>query len=191
MSTDTVAPPMGGRLICGKAKHDGTPCKRRPGLGTPLDVGPCYQHTDASALTLEGKKKEIIRMLPDPHLTVSNISIAIDVPVSTIYEWARSDPEFRSEWMRVTEHKEEQRTHIIEESLFKRASDEKIQNPAESIFWLKNRAPSRWKDKVVQEVTGADGRTLMPIDALRSFLTEPEEPKALPKDCEIVIEETK
>jgi hypothetical protein len=31
------------------------------------------------------------------------------------------------------------------------------------IFWLKNRRPDLWRDKQVQEVTGADGAPLVPI----------------------------
>lgn len=31
------------------------------------------------------------------------------------------------------------------------------------IFWLKNRRPDLWRDKQIQEVTGADGGPLVPI----------------------------
>lgn len=31
------------------------------------------------------------------------------------------------------------------------------------IFWLKNRRPDLWRDKQIQEVTGADGAPLVPI----------------------------
>lgn len=31
------------------------------------------------------------------------------------------------------------------------------------IFWLKNRRPDQWRDKQIQEVTGADGAPLVPI----------------------------
>jgi hypothetical protein len=31
------------------------------------------------------------------------------------------------------------------------------------IFWLKNRRPDLWRDKQIQEVTGADGSPLVPI----------------------------
>lgn len=31
------------------------------------------------------------------------------------------------------------------------------------IFWLKNRRPDAWRDKQIQEVTGADGAPLVPV----------------------------
>ena len=32
-----------------------------------------------------------------------------------------------------------------------------------AIFWLKNRRPQQWRDKVQQEFTGADGAQLIPV----------------------------
>lgn len=32
-----------------------------------------------------------------------------------------------------------------------------------AMFWLKNRRPEKWREKVTQEVTGADGAPLVPI----------------------------
>lgn len=184
----------GAMKTCGCMTRLGDKCKRPAGHGLGLDYGPCSQHSTDEAVSQAQIKKEFLRLLPDPLMTVSNIATEMGIPIRSLYGMRGADPIFEKEWIVTMMTKENFRTEIIEESMFKRASDEKIQNPAETIFWLKNRAPTRWRDKVVQEVTGADGRPLMPIDALRSFLIdESDEQKQLPpaSDSEIVIEETK
>ncbi|NIP54254.1 MAG: hypothetical protein GWN55_10490, partial [Phycisphaerae bacterium] len=134
--------------------------------------------TDGKLALVASQKKEILALASDPLLTVKNISEKTNIPLRTIYGMIETDLDFRHEWYTIAAQKDVMRTDIVEDSLFKRAAEEKGGNPAETIFYLKNRAPHRWKDKVQQEVTGADGAPLMSVEALRSFLKDDDEAPA-------------
>lgn len=72
---------------------------------------------------------------------------AVGVDVTTLYLWMEKDPEFEAQVNAIRDA----RHVIVEETLYGRILSGKS-SPAEIIFYLKNRAPKRWKDKQVHKV---------------------------------------
>lgn len=103
-----------------------------------------------------------------------------NVAVSTIYLWRKESKEFSE----ATKRGKAVADSTVAQALFKRATGYEheavkiMQNegcvivepyteryppdPASMIFWLKNRQPKLWRDKISQEMTGADGEPLIP-----------------------------
>jgi len=123
--------------------------------------------------------------------TDEEISTAFGISRSTLLEWKKSHPELS---VALKIGKSEADT-AVENSLFKRAmgytyEELKIVNDGErvektvkqvapdttaQIFWLKNRKPEEWRDKVHQEVTGKDGG---PVAVVRDMTDEEIEKRA-------------
>lgn len=119
------------------------------------------------------------------------IAAAMGINVDTLREWKKKHPEFS---VALKIGKSEADT-TVERSLFKRAigyeyEEIKIVNGGErtektikqvapdttaQIFWLKNRKPEEWRDKVHQEITGKDGG---PISIVREMSDEEIEKRA-------------
>ncbi len=160
----------GGRL------KDGAPCTRIASWGrgkkARKDGGPCKDHTDEALAKIVTLKKQTLRLIADPMKTVVEVAREVGVVVSRFYEWQQLDEEFEKEWLTLQAEKDRVRVTIVEDNLFKRAAQEAKINPAESIFFLKNRAPQRWRDKVEREITGKDGTPLIPVEAMRALLEE-------------------
>lgn len=115
------------------------------------------------------------------HLGATDAELAafFEVDEDTINEWKKVHPEF-SESLKVSKEEYDGR---IERKLAERAmgyshgavkifNDEgtpmKVDyvehyppDTTACIFWLKNRQPSKWRDR--QEVTGADGAPILPV----------------------------
>lgn len=108
--------------------------------------------------------------------TNDEISLAMGIARSTFIEWQKKHPEFS---VAIKIGKSEADT-AVEAALYKRAigydidiqetteyPDGGVQvkktrkhvppDPTSQIFWLKNRKPEEWRDKVHQEITGKDG----------------------------------
>lgn len=113
-------------------------------------------------------------------LTNEQIADNMGVNVSTIYEWCNKYPEFANALKRAKSIADEE----VENALYKRALGytvtlnkqkvtkdgiavdciEEMHIPADTtaqIFWLKNRKPEKWRDKVEQSVTVEDNRQNM------------------------------
>lgn len=123
--------------------------------------------------------------------TEDEIAAAFGISRSTLHEWKKAHPELS---VALKIGKSEADT-TVERSLFKRAigyeyEEVKIVNDGErtektikqvapdttaQIFWLKNRKPDEWRDKVHQEITGKDGG---PVEIVRSMTDEEIERKA-------------
>lgn len=72
---------------------------------------------------------------------------AIGIDPCTLYEWMKKDPDFEAQVDAIRDSR-----HImVEETLYGRILSGKC-SPAEIIFYLKNRAPKRWKDKQIHKV---------------------------------------
>jgi len=119
-----------------------------------------------------------------------DIAAAMGIHVSTLRDWKKKHPEF-SVALKIGKSEADTR---VENSLFKRAigyeyEEVKTVNDGErvektikqvapdvtaQIFWLKNRKPEEWRDKVHQEVTGKDGGpieiTTLPDEKLAEIL---------------------
>lgn len=113
--------------------------------------------------------------------TDADIADFFEVDVRTIYRWKQAHPDFSQALKRGKEIADD----LVEQRLFQRAtgyshdavkimqSDGKPlivpyiehcpPDTVAAIFWLKNRRPDQWRDKVTQEVTGADGAPLVPV----------------------------
>jgi len=65
----------------------------------------------------------------------------------TFDKWRKESKRFNKQIIDVLNS----RTQVVEDALFKAAVDG---NVTAQIFWLKNRAPGRWKDVTHQDVSG-------------------------------------
>jgi hypothetical protein len=112
------------------------------------------------------------------------------VDTRTIYRWKNSEPDFCQAVITGKDKADER----VERSLYNRAvgysfESEKVfqfkgnviraetvehipPDPGAAMNWLKNRRADKWRDKITQEVTGANGAPLVPIINL-SGRTEP------------------
>jgi len=68
---------------------------------------------------------------------------AVDIDYTTLYKWQRSDSELDAQINAI----KDSRVLVVEDVLFKRLVNGTA-SPAEYIFYLKNRNPSRWRDKI-------------------------------------------
>lgn len=110
--------------------------------------------------------------------TTAQLADFFDVAISTICLWMVKHPKF-SEAIKVPKGKADE---CVEQSLYRRAMgyehdevDIRVVNneivethirkyyppdPTAMIFWLKNRKPTEWREKTIQEVTGAGEQPL-------------------------------
>jgi transposase-like protein len=157
----------------GGVTRSGQPCGRKTNLDKD---GLCKDHGKLKTAKIKADKKKALELLRDPLNTVTEIAEELDLTSWTLFDWRRNDEEFDKEWSDIRAVVDDVRTDIVEGNMFKRATKGNA-NPAESIFWLKNRASQRWKDKQEKEVYGKDGQALLPIEAVRECLEDlpPEE----------------
>jgi hypothetical protein len=119
--------------------------------------------------------------LCDLGATDEDLAEFFDVSIRTIANWKTEHPEF----LQALKGGKEQADDRVERSLYQRAvgythdathftsfqgavtaTPYRNHCPPDvvaQIFWLKNRRPDLWRDKQIQEVTGADGSPLVPI----------------------------
>jgi transposase-like protein len=156
----------------GHKKRDGQPCRKSKGWGIRgATSGPCRYHDGRDQVTRKRLKKRVIDYLEQPELTLREIAAKVGYSPVTIWRWRQQDPEFDEACARAMEAADSVRVRIVEDSLFRRIISDRL-NPAETIFFLKNRAPDRWRDKVEREVTGPSGVPRMPIEAIRAMLDD-------------------
>lgn len=162
----------------GGLKRGNKPCNRPAGHGTKdKQEGMCVDHDQSTVALREERKKKALVLLADPLVRVQDVAKELGVALVQIYRWRDDDEVFDKACFTIQAEKDRQRVDIIEDSLFRRATMDKV-HPAEAIFFLKNRAPHRWRDKVQHEVTGKDGEPLIGIEQLRKLLPNAEtEPK--------------
>jgi hypothetical protein len=154
------------KKLCGQLTRAGTPCQHSKKLDKD---GRCKQHTKVIMAAIQADKKKALELLADPLKTLVVICDDLGRSIWTVLGWRVADPKFDAEWTSVREAIDEARTDIVEDNMFIRAASARA-NPAESIFWLKNRRKKRWKDKQEIEAYGKDGAPLMPVQAIRAML---------------------
>lgn len=113
--------------------------------------------------------------------TEREIAQAFEVSEETLRRWKHQHPEFCGA-IKIGKEPADDR---VEQSLFRRATGYSFESvkifqyegnevvvpytehippdPASMFFWLKNRRPDQWRDKIQQEVTGKDGAALVPV----------------------------
>ncbi len=80
-----------------------------------------------------------------------------DIAVVTAWRWRRDNKDFDEKVLAIIES----RTQVVEDALYVGASKG---NVIAQIFWLKNRAKDRWKDKQEYEHSGVIGYKLLNVD---------------------------
>ena len=122
-------------------------------------------------------------------LTLKQCADIFSVSLETISNWMKNDERFHDAWMRGRVHPD----HLVEQALFRRAVGYQIEEltqeksmgvvtkekrvvreiaPSEiaCFFWLKNRLPHLWQERVQHDVTFRD---LMDIADKHKHLTGP------------------
>ena len=72
---------------------------------------------------------------------------AADINQATFWRWRRQSKKLNQQVLQVLDS----RTQTVEDALYKAAVEG---NVTAQIFWLKNRAPDRWRDRYEQNVAG-------------------------------------
>lgn len=81
----------------------------------------------------------------------------------TLWRLRKEDPELEEEYQQILDS----RTQIVEDALFKNACEG---NTTAQIFWLKNRAPERWRDVQDYRHEGNVGLTHQTAEQARQLL---------------------
>lgn len=110
-------------------------------------------------------------MVADGANTLVVVATACGIDPSTLWHYRQDDQAFDEAFAAAMDEADAFRVKMVEDSLFKRICTDKI-NPAESIFFLKNRDPDRWKDKQTREFTGRDGSPLFTMAGIRTLLED-------------------
>jgi len=97
--------------------------------------------------TLKKKKTEAILESLKAGTSFTKACKAAEVDTSTFWLWRQADKRLNEKVLEVLDS----RTQIVEDALFKSALGGNI---TAQIFWLKNRAPDRWKDRYEGQVSG-------------------------------------
>lgn len=165
---------------CGDAggrTAEGTPCERAANFGVKRHGdrdGRCKEHNAVGEAVLQGKKKAVLALFRTSLFSLQRAAKqAAKVDSSTVWRWRQRDPEFDAAYREAQEHVDGVRLSHVEDTLYQRIVKGDA-SAAEVIFWLKNRGKQRWRDKIIAEVTGADGQPLIPIEALRSLVLDDE-----------------
>ncbi|MCK5644050.1 MAG: transposase [Gammaproteobacteria bacterium] len=145
--------------------------KKHPG-GRPTRYSPTYHPKLIEALAESGKTDE-------------DIAKRIGIAASTLYKWLKEKPEFSESRKRGKDKPDDE----VEAALLRKAKGYTLHLKKEvsvslgqgqgaeleeatfdhhvapdtvaGIFWLKNRRPERWRDKIDHEITGKDGTPLV------------------------------
>ena len=148
----------------------------------------------------EENRYHFIESLARNGLTLKQCADVLGVSEVTIGVWMRDDERFNEAWMRGRVHPD----HLVEQALFRRAVGYQIEEltqekgvggivtkekrvvreiaPSEiaCFFWLKNRLPHLWQERVQHDVTFRD---LMDIADKHKHLNGPPQ---LEGECEII-----
>lgn len=94
--------------------------------------------TDEKIITLEGWARN--------GLTNEQIARNMSIGITTLWEWRKKSPKIANALKTGKDEADLQ----VENALYKEALKG---NTTAIIFWLKNRKPSEWRDKIQQEIT--------------------------------------
>ena len=154
----------------GVSEDSGEPCNNGAGWGTAsVGKGRCMYHDDAAIAQIAAHKKTVAERFGSGNVSLTKIAAECGLNTSTIFRWRRLDPAFDAVFIEAQQRSDRARVMMVEDSMFARSVGGKA-HAAETIFYLKNRDPERWKDR--REVTGADGRDLIPLAVVRQVLDE-------------------
>lgn len=126
----------------GGTTQKGQPCTRPKGWGRNTNTGKCKAH---HGLKNEQLKREYLKMLRNEIISYAEAARKINRSRTTVWNWQQADPEFDEKVKQAQKNQDDHRVKAVEDSLFKRL----IKGDAaasETIFFLKNRRPDRWRD---------------------------------------------
>lgn len=124
----------------GGISADGTPCRV-----TTTD-GRCPAHDDEAVAQMVDAKAEFLELYSTGEHSARGAAAKVGRSAATVWRWRRVDEEFDQAVRDAQQLSDAIRVAAVEDTLFKRIMEETA-SPAEVIFFLKNRAPDRWKDK--------------------------------------------
>lgn len=99
-----------------------------------------------NAIVLRQKRQKSFLKSLEGGVSVLKASKAADIDYKTIWRWRKEDEEFNIEVMSILDS----RIMIVEDALFLNAAKG---NLGAQVFYLKNRARDRWKDKFPEDIT--------------------------------------
>lgn len=102
---------------------------------------------NASILSLKKKRIESVLESLGKGSSFIKACKAADIDQATFWRWRQDDAELNKQVLQVLDS----RTQTVEDALYVGATKG---NVIAQIFWLKNRAPGRWKDKQEQAIEG-------------------------------------
>ena len=98
-----------------------------------------------NAIVLRQKRQDSFLKSLEGGVSVLKASKAADIDYKTIWRWRKEDEEFNIEVMAILDS----RIMIVEDALFLNAAKG---NLGAQVFYLKNRARDRWKDKFPEDI---------------------------------------
>lgn len=112
----------------------------------------CKEHGAQAAATLQENKKRFLDALKEGTVAVREAARRAGVDPATIWRWRQQDSEFHAAVDEATEDADRVRVSMVEDSLFARVVGGRA-SAAETIFFLVNRAPDRWRQRNEMDIT--------------------------------------
>ena len=150
----------------------GLPCKHPAGHYSTDDSGRCREHDRVAEAFRAAKKAQILELLPEIGNS-GQVCKAAGVTPRTVWAWRQEDAEFREEYDALVTARDRSRAADVEDKVYERIMGDKA-SPAETIFFLKNRDPDRWKDVFENKGRGpimGAGQPLPEIDSAKGKLS--------------------
>ena len=124
----------------GGVSANGEPC------GRPVsEPGKCNAHSEAANDDKAALKAQFLELFAEGSNAIRAVSAKLGVGVVTIWRWRKQDPAFHEAMTEAQVDADAVRVALAEDSLFNRIVSGTA-SAAETIFFLKNRAPKRWRD---------------------------------------------
>lgn len=138
----------------GGKRADGKPCRRR------VKDSRCPDHLEEALDELAGLKSQVLLALEEGTNSLAEACRRIGKTPVTIWRWRQVDADFDAKLRAAQENADNVRVALVEDSMFRRILKGDAA-AAETIFFLKNRDPDRWKDSRDIRHAGHDGGPLV------------------------------
>lgn len=155
----------------GGKTRNGKPCGQPAGWKSDDQTGRCHQHDSIAEAFKATKKSEILELLPI-NGNLGQLCKAVGITGRTLWNWKLEDPEFRENVDSIILARDRERASDVEDKVYERIIAGTA-SPAETIFFLKNRDPDRWKD--IYNPRGPDkgnGHGMAPVDSAKAKLSK-------------------
>ncbi len=149
-ATKKKKPRAKARKTCGdfggKNVRTGKPCGRVAAQGVKgKKTGPCSSHTAESEAGRDRNKERVLKYIDEfPEATFDSLAKEAGVSRHQLWKWRQSDPKFDAAMESAFASRDQLRCRLIEDNILERSLNGKA-SAAETIFYLVNRDPSRWR----------------------------------------------